>query len=467
MKYRVCFLPILLLMFTLGVAMISKGQEVLSADMFIQQVKQFHPVAKQGNLVPEMAAANLLTARGAFDPELEAGTTQKSLDGDLYYQYLNPQLKLPTAAPVTVKAGYEYSDGIYRNPEWTNGVMSYLGLEIPILKGLLTDKKRTALQQARIYTQQSEEERFLLLNDLLLQAYSAYWEWAGAYKMFHSYNNFLNVAQRRLQLVQVAFKNGDRSAADTIEALAQVQNFELLQAGAWLAFTKSTIGLSDYLWTEDGEPYLPPPVFIPDTLRLSAQTALPDTAALLADVRTTHPSIRVGEYKLKTLELERRLKFQDLLPTVNLQANLLSKEYFQYKDLSAAYLQNNYKWGVQVKLPVLWRESRGQYKGVKLKLRMADLELAGKRRVIDNKVRAVYTELVQVEKQTANAQAVLQSYLQLLKIEELRFNQGESSLFLVNARENKIIETQQKIIELSVKYQRATAELQWASGILR
>jgi hypothetical protein len=49
----------------------------------------------------------------------------------------------------------------------------------------------------------------------------------------------------------------------------------------------------------------------------------------------------------------------------------------------------------------------------------------------------------------------------LLRNEELKFLQGESSLFLINARQNKTLEMQQKIIELQVKYQKAAYAIQW------
>ena len=54
-----------------------------------------------------------------------------------------------------------------------------------------------------------------------------------------------------------------------------------------------------------------------------------------------------------------------------------------------------------------------------------------------------------------------------LKNETLRFNNGESSLFLVNTRENKVLEMQQKIIELQVKLLKAKYSLDWAAGFLQ
>lgn len=59
------------------------------------------------------------------------------------------------------------------------------------------------------------------------------------------------------------------------------------------------------------------------------------------------------------------------------------------------------------------------------------------------------------------------NYTSLLRQEDFKFQNGESSLFLVNSRENKLIETAQKLVELRIKYQKAYYATQWAGGLLR
>ena len=49
----------------------AQERKVLTPEVFIQQVRQYHPVAKQANLVKEQASAELLNARGGFDPVFE------------------------------------------------------------------------------------------------------------------------------------------------------------------------------------------------------------------------------------------------------------------------------------------------------------------------------------------------------------------------------------------------------------
>ena len=63
-------------------------------------------------------------------------------------------------------------------------------------------------------------------------------------------------------------------------------------------------------------------------------------------------------------------------------------------------------------------------------------------------------------------QQAVQSYATLQRGEEIKFSNGESSLFLVNARELKTLEARQKLIELQGKEQKAVANTLWAAGTL-
>jgi outer membrane protein TolC len=62
---------------------------------------------------------------------------------------------------------------------------------------------------------------------------------------------------------------------------------------------------------------------------------------------------------------------------------------------------------------------------------------------------------------------MLTNFEKLLKAEETLFRNGESSLFLINTRENKVLETERKLIELKAKYYKTIYALQWSTGLLR
>ncbi len=442
-------------------------QELLTAEKFIQQIRLYHPVARQADIQVKIANAELLSARGGFDPYINADASRKTFDGKNYFNYANPELKVPTAIGIDIKTGLENNGGSFLNPEATSGRTSYLGVEVPLAKGLLLDKRRAVLKQAKIFTSQSQQERLAILNDLLFDAYTSYWQWAGAFQLYNIYVKFVDVARNRLRLVRIAYVNGDRAGIDTLEAFTQLQNYQLQQSEALLQLNRTQFELSNYMWLANDVPYSVPTGSVPDTIQFASNVAAQDINALVDQSTTQNPLIKFYELKLNSLEVDRKLKFQNLLPTINLNANLLNRDYYVLKGYDALLLQNNYKWGLQFKLPLFLREGRGEYRKAQLKIKETDLELVKKRWQIENKIRSYFNENILLQQQLQTAQSMYSNYSSLLRNEELKFNQGESSLFLINTRETKVLELLQKQVELRVKYFKSRYAIEWAAGLLR
>lgn len=442
-------------------------KEVFTLEAFIQLIKQNHPVAKQANIQVQKADADVLAAKGGFDPVIALEADRKTFDGKNYYFRTNPEIKVPTPIGLDFKTGVENNGGNNLFSELTNGRSSYAGIEVALAKGLLIDKRRAALQQAKIFRNQSEQERLRMVNDLLFDAYVSYGQWAGTYQLYSIYSKFLQVSTDRLRLVKIAYNNGDRAWADTIEAYTQVQNFQLLQTEAQIKLTTAVFDVSNYLWLQNDSAFLLPNNYLPDTVRFAMSMNTASLNDIIAQAVTQNPSLRSYNFKLDALEVERRLKFQNLLPVVNFKANVLNKDYYALKGFNGALLENNYKWGIDFKLPIFLREGRGEYKKTKLKISEINLELNNKRWETENKVRNYFNEATLLQQQIANTSSMYNNFNTLLRIEVLKFNNGESSLFVVNSRENKVIETLQKQVELRIKYFKASYAIEWAAGLLR
>lgn len=446
----------------------SNNPVVFSPQQFIEQVRQFHPIAKQAKIVVQKADAELLAAKGLFDPTAQLNAERKTFDGKNYFFYTNPEVKLPTWIGADFKAGLENNGGQFLNPEVTRSQSSYLGFEMPLARGLVMDKRRAAVEQARLFRSQSDQERLGIINDLLFDSYITYWEWAGAYQLYSIYSRFLEISRDRLRFVRIAFFNGDRSVMDTVEALTQVQNFEMLQANALMRFNNTRLELSNFLWEERDSAYIIPTNYVPDTTQFVVYQLADQLDNYVSRANQENPFLRMYDFKLDALEVERKLKFQSLLPYFNVKYNLLNQGYNVFRNFDAAALfTNNYKWGIDFKIPLFLREGRGDYRKAKLKIQETNLEVSNKRWQIENKVRFYYNEMTLLEKQLRITQQALNNYQILLRNETLRFENGESSLFLVNTRENKVMESMEKLVELRIKYYKSRYATEWAAGILR
>lgn len=457
----------LLLLIVVNAFSQQQKEQIFTIDDFIQQIKQYHPIAKQANIQVKKAQADLLSAKGRFDPVLNIDISRKTFDGKNYYNYSNPEIKIYTPSAIGIRAGVESNGGIYTNPEVTKGNTSYLGIEIALAKGLIIDERRAALQQSKMYVDQSEQEKISILNDLLFNAYVTYWQWAASYQLYNIYSQYVLVANKRLQLVKTAYVNGDRSMMDTTEAFAQVQNYQLQQAEALLKLNNAAIELSSYLWQENDGAVNLPLYYKPDTKLFLTDKQVEEIEVLINRSDLENPVIKGYQSKLNILQIEQKLKFQKLLPYINLKANLLNKGYYVLKGVDAALLQNNYKWGIDFNLPLFQREGRGEYKKAQLKLREVQIDFSNKKWQIENKIRSYYNEYRFLQEQLRIMQEMYNNYTALLRNEELKFTQGESSLFLVNSRETKVIEIMQKQIETRFKYLKSVHAIQWVAGMLK
>lgn len=436
--------------------------KTLSVSELVHVVRRFHPVALQATNNIEQAKANLLSARGLFDPLLEVAAAEKMFDGKQYYRYTQPQIAIPTWYGIELYAGAEYLSGTRLNPEETAGRTSFAGVRVPLLNGLLLDKRRAALQQARLLTEQSEAEQQIALNDLLRDAANTYWSWVQQQLLKTTIDQLVTVNEARLNLVKTAYRLGERPAVDTTEALAQLQSFLALQQEQNAAVQNAALELSLFLWNEKRELYLLPTDVHPAT----ATTVMPATDSLIALALASHPQLQQYQLKISGLVIEQRLKFQGLLPKLDVKYNQLGRGYNVLKTATAPALQNNYRYGVSFSMPLRLSEGRGAYRAAKLKLQNAELEQAQKIASIQTKIKTIANKVNALQMQLSIQQKATQNYATLQRAEEQRFFAGESSLFLINSRETKVLEARQKLIELETKYQQAVVDVQWAAGTL-
>ncbi len=441
----------------------------LSEEQFLEMVKKYHPVARQADIVVEKAKADVTIARGMFDPTLQNEASQKTFDGIDYYNYNRPSVNIPTWFGVELSAGLEYLSGNRTDPMDTKGESSYFGISVPLGKNLLMDKRRAALQSAKIFRTASVTEKRSMLNNLFLDALTGYWNWVKQYQVYQIMDEAVAVNEKRLALVRTAYLWGDRPAIDTTEALAQLQQFELLRSQALLDFRNSGLELSVYVWTNSGMPVELPYDTKPaeELAAMNPKTIqVPELNYLLETARKNHPELLLYNYKLDVLGIEKKLKFQEQLPTINFRYNQLARGYDVWKTATSPLLENNFQYGFYMSIPLRLSQGRGEYKKAKLKIEETKLQKNQKMVQVEAKVKIYFNELLTLQNQVSLQEKAWKNYVALQQGEEIRLRAGESSLFLVNARENKTLEGLQKLQELKAKCYITHIKLKWASGLL-
>lgn len=459
-----------LLVFLFGLSQVLLAQDslsVLNSEQVLLLVKKYHPIARQAQIGVQQSNANITLARGAFNPIIGGYLAQKNFNQIEYYNFTNAQIIIPTWYGIELSSGIQDLTGQRLNQDETNGKTSYAGISLPLAKNLIIDKRRAFLQQAKLYQTMAKAEQRALLNDILMGAMEHYWQWVNAYQSYVIMNNNLSINKTRLELIKKTFINGERPAIDTIEAITQLQSFEYRKNEYWLAFQNAGLALSAYLWKSNNEPYYLPENVIPQT-GWENEMNLTNFNLVLADLLNTaenNPTLVQYKSKIDVSVVDKRLKFQELLPKIDLSYNHLNKDYAWNNE--GLLLNNNYQYGIKFEMPLFLSEGRGEYRMAKLKLEASKLDLNLKQQQVEIKVKQYFNEYVNLKKQIILQSAAYSNYTQLLKAEETRFFNGESSLFLINSRESKALEAQEKLIELKTKYYKTIYGLQWSAGLLQ
>lgn len=443
----------------------------LSAEQVLQIVRKYHPVIIQSDIQIEQANASLNKARGAFDPIISAYIARKTFDGKEYYNTIQPEIEIPAWYGVEFFAGASQWNGNKLDESVTPGQSNYAGVSIPLAKDLIMDKRRAALRQAQIMKKMSYTEQKAIVNSVLMDAMYAYWNWVKAKQILEIIDTNLQVNSVRFQLIRNAYLNGERAAIDTTEAMSLLQSFETMRSNYMMEYQNATLTLSAFMWNADLTPYTLTDNVTPST-SWNNTDVFKNFSVSLDDLtyvaRENHPELNIYDFKLKSLQVEKRLKFQELLPKLDFRYNQLGKGFNVFSTLGdGPIFDNSFQYSLKFSMPLSFTAGRADYKLARLKIETTQIDRAQKQNQVLIKIKQSFNEYMALKEQIAIQEAACVNYNKLVEAERIRIENGESTLFVLNARESKALEAQEKLISLQTKYYIALYKMQWSAGILQ
>jgi outer membrane protein TolC len=456
---RVLIACIFIIASHIGFAQSDNLQNILRFDEYLGFVKKFHPIVKQAELVIDESQAKLMKSRGAFDPKIEVDYDKKRLKGTEYWDQLNGTFKVPTWFGVELKATFEENTGDFLNPEnfIQDGGLYSAGLSVPLAQNLLINDRMASLKQARLFREQAKADRDIFVNNILFDASIVYFKWLQAYNELKLFENFLVNAEVRYRGILRGVELGENAEIDATEARIAFNDRRLSLEQSRIKMMNVSLELSTFLWLDNNIPVELQPNVVPD---VDTEPIVDVTFNIeqLRDEETAielHPKIQSLAFKIESLEVERRLKANMLLPRVDLQYNFLTGS----PDIARSFNTADYKGGLNVSLPLFLRKERGDLRLAKIKLQDTEFEADATRVNLINKINALKQELDSFVLQNEITVEMVADYQRMLAAEERKFQLGESSLFLVNARESKLIEGQLKAISIENKFFNTKAKL--------
>ncbi|TRZ41406.1 TolC family protein [Robertkochia solimangrovi] len=458
---------IVTLLMTLSAYCQEEGPDnMMTLNEYLGFVKTWHPVARQANLKLNSAQANLMQARGGFDPKIQVDYDTKNFKDSEYYSILNSNFKIPTWYGIELKAGYEKNEGYYLNPENTvpeDGLYS-AGISMQLGQGLFINERMATLKKAKIFTGLTAAERELQINQILFDAITVYIDWYKAQLEVSVLTEFVNNAGERFKSIKTSAESGDIAAIDSVEARIQYKSQTLNLEQAALSLAKARLKASNFLWLEEGIPLELKEQIRPDTLLLDnlAETLkindiIPENFDL-----DTHPKLRMMRDKIEIMDVDRQLKAEKLKPRIDLTYNFLTSDARYLNTINTG----DYKFGLSFEFPLFLRKERGGLKLAKLKIQDAGYEYDQTSLELENKIKANYLEVINYKEQLLIMEEMVSDYNTMLNAEIRKFNFGESSVFLVNSREKSYLDARLKAIELNYKIAMSNAKLFQSMAIL-
>ncbi len=417
------------------------SKSVFPYEEFLGYVKKYHPNVKQANLEITKSEATLMEARGAFDPKIEVDYDHKRFADKEYYALLSSSFKIPTWYGIELKAGFDQTTGAYLNPQQTlpaEGLAS-IGLQIPLGRGLLINERMASLRMAKMNLNLSQQQRRLQSVAVLYEASLAYFNWKRQFAESKIYEEFTAIAQVRVNAIQRLIEAGDRPAVDSIEAVTNLKTRQISMEDARFKLEKAKLELSNFLWLENDVPIELQDNMIPEPELTSTISESSLTAAFIEDGKLpdNHPKINALQVKIDMLQVEKKLKSNALLPQID-----LGYYYLAQPDGLNQYDFGNHKIGVNFNFPLFLRKERAGQQLTKLKINNANFELRLEKVILSNQIKSQQLEITTVKKQLNIVQDLITNHKQLLLSEERLFFLGESSLFLINNRENNLVAAQ-------------------------
>jgi outer membrane protein TolC len=438
----------------------------LSVDEIHAWIDRSHPLLKGAGTEKVMARGKMLKALGAFEP-----TVINDTELERFISSSNPERGTQTAGfnDTLLEArhpwGFRYSAGVRqaigdaRIPDLgfnNDRQQVLLGGFFPLLRGLMINPENAELQRSELADPRADVRIAQTRQDLFLAAATQFWDWVAAVKFLEVQRRAVGVAEDRFRQVEGRAKAGAVAPLDVVEANQEVQRRREVAIAAQRFVEQEQLKLSMFLW-EKSAPVLPPIERAPE---FPAQALVPTPETIKAhkiQAKADRPEIKEIDLEAKLNNIDLNLAKNNLLPSLDAEAA-------PARQPEKFVLGLGYRFGLELRIPILQRRSRGEV-----------LEAQGKadRFVLTQKFREqqvvidVDNALSAIERAKERITAAVES-LRLAKTleegERFRFSLGATSVLFVNLRERNSVDSEGQVIRAKADYQKALALYQWSIG---
>lgn len=416
-------LLVLLAFFSFGL----EAQKVVSLEEMLAWAEANHPMGELAEAVAERGEAALLQARGAFDPKLSGAYDLKEFKGTEYFNYGEAGLEWQSPYAVKVAAGFQFARGTFLNEEQTvpdNG-QAYLAIKLPLLQGLITDAARIGRERGMLAKDRQQAMANVIRNELRYDLANRYAAWLYAERAVSINQETEDLIGVYLENTRGLFQQGDKAAVDTLEASVYLNTQRQASRKAQVEADLARRSLSELYWPLEFAD-------LPNGLRPEWLMVIPT-----GNWATAHPELQEARLTVNDYQLQERLKREMLKPTLDVSYYLLGDgvDLPAGSDQNGGLLDRSFKVGAKASYPIFNRKARGGVQEAELKIREGAAKLSAKTQSLEQKSAAYQDAIAAYNQQLSAAGQLADQSRRLLEAEQELFSLGESTQFLLNARQ--------------------------------
>jgi outer membrane protein TolC len=437
----------------------------LSLNEVLAWIDRSHPLLKGAGTEKVAARGKMLKALGAFEPVLVNDTELERFisktepgKGTQTVGFNDTLIEARHPWGFRGSAGFRQAIGNAVIPDLSLGDNKQIlvGGFFPLLKGLLINPENAELQRSELADPRAEVKISQTRQDLFLAAATQFWDWVTTAKFVDIQRRALGVAEDRLKQVEGRAKAGAVAPLDVVEAGQEVQRRREVAIAAQRALEQEQYKLSMFLW-ENQNPTIPQLDRAPDFPALAPAPAQEIVQAHKLQAKTDRPEIREIDIEAKMNNIDLELAKNNLLPSLDAEAApARAPEKF--------VLGLGYRFGLELRMPILQRKSRGEVLEAQAQAdRLVLVQRYREQQVVvdvDNAVSAIE----RAKERVAAATESLRMARTLEEGERFRFGLGATSVLFVNLRERNSVDSENQLVRAKADYQKALALYQWATG---
>jgi len=440
----------------------SPKTQKLSLVNVLQSIYTNYPQLKIARLEIVKASGPFINAKGQFDPLLEV-TSRSQPVGGYINNYGDTQLTIPTLYNgVKFFAGYRNGEGnwpIYYQNYLTNSGGEYrAGLSLPLLRDRLIDKERTGLLSSAQLMLMKKRDAEAIKIKIYQEAIKTYWQWVEAGLQLKIFKQFLHLARKRQHAIEQQAKLGDLPTLAISENLQQIIQREQLLNQGQIIFEQAAVNLSLYLRDPKGKPLVPGEKSLPNLT--SAANTIMGTQQVLRE----HPGIKKLNHYANMLKLKRNQARNELLPQLDATA------YTFKQNGTGGYplmIPQAAMVGVSFKFPLLQRQAKGNLIEAESELRQVRVEKKFLYEQLNNEFTNILIGINRSRKQVGLLKRELALAQKVQQGEIKKFYQGDSTLFLVNQREQMTAQVKLNSLHVQVQLDELIARARYFASTYR